>query len=609
VFRERTTVLSLDQCLCKYESTYDVQVDSWVLLEIDYSETGRKPSRVQGQVKSVSAPQSADQPFQVTVELQFAQPVKVVEDTAGGSSAVAPVQRLEQAKPANSPERQVEPVSPERTPATPAVSPQRTPAPATAEVHSPPRPAAGEGSVKTSASREPLENIRAQVMPLVDQAAREAVASEINRHLGVLKDWVSQEVEKVLQGGIGSRLDQFLRQAVEKRISENTQATVEAINEALVRKLVARLAESQELRASITGAAENLAARFRELSRAIAKKTEEDLAMRAIATRQTFEKSLVEMQRKLDEFKSTVETGVAESLNARVSALSQTIATKAEDDLTARAAAIRQAFERSAADVQRTLDEFKSTVETGAAENLNARFNALSQAIAKKAEEDLTARVAAIRQAFERSAAEAQRKLEEFKSTLETAVAENLNARLGALSQAIAKKAEEDLTARVATVRQAFEKSVAEAQRRFDEMRAAVETGLAGAQEAKREAVTQSLSLQEALEKFQQVGKAASEELERRHAANWDASLAALKKAADETSLEMASCFASEIEQQLTPHLQSAEEKTEKLAALLELAQGSVKVQEQQLADVSQAAMADLEKEISALFLRLSSNT
>ena len=302
VFRERTTVLALDQCVCKYESKYDVQVESWVLLEIDYSEAGRKPSRVQGQVKSVSVPQSADQPFQVTVELQFAQPVKVVEDAASGPSAVTPARGLEQAKPAAPPEPRAEPVAPQRTPATPPVSPQRPPAPAAAEGHPPARPAVGEGSVRTSESREPLENIRAQVMPLLDQAAREAVASEINRHLGVLKDWVSQEVEKVLQGGIGPRLDQFLRQAVEKRISENAQATVEAISEVLVRQLVARLAENEQLRASITSAAENLAARLREQSQAIAKKTEEDLTEREIANRQTFEKSLEEKQRKVEEY-------------------------------------------------------------------------------------------------------------------------------------------------------------------------------------------------------------------------------------------------------------------------------------------------------------------
>ena len=42
MFRERTAVLSLDGRDCKYQSRHEVQMASWVLLDIDYAKAGQK---------------------------------------------------------------------------------------------------------------------------------------------------------------------------------------------------------------------------------------------------------------------------------------------------------------------------------------------------------------------------------------------------------------------------------------------------------------------------------------------------------------------------------------------------------------------------------------
>ena|GEM_PF-5870115 len=420
VFRERTTVLSLDGRACKYKSKFEVQVDSWVLLDIDYSKASQEPSRVQGQVKSVLPPRTSDQLFQISVELEVAQTMRVAEKLADDHLVAQEPKDLEPQATAIQPERPAESASTQRAAAAL------------------PRPRVDKSTAGAAQGREQLSNPREQVLTVVRETARAAASAELGQHLETLRNWVSREVGRAVQEGAGSRLDQFLREAVEKYISENLQATIQAVNGDFANQLVTRLAGSEQLRASLTSAAEDLTAR---------------------------------------------------------------------------------------------LDEF---------------------------------------------------------------------------SQMTVRKTEEGLTARVVAIREVFEGSVAETQRKLDDLGANLEATLARAQAIEREAARSVLSLREALERFKEAGKIAAEEVEQGHAISLETRIAEFTKQLDGISVESTARFASEVEQRLMPHVRRADETIEKLATLLQLAQGTLRMQEERLAELSRTATANLEKEINALFLRLS---
>jgi hypothetical protein len=78
IFRERTVVQGLDGRDCQYQSKHEVRVDSVVLLDLDYSGTGQEPRRVQGRVKSLRTPRTDPGLFQIDVELDALQSLKIV---------------------------------------------------------------------------------------------------------------------------------------------------------------------------------------------------------------------------------------------------------------------------------------------------------------------------------------------------------------------------------------------------------------------------------------------------------------------------------------------------------------------------------------------------
>ena len=233
IFRDRTAVLSLDGRDCKYQSRHEVQMDSWVLLDLDYTKVGEKPCRVQGQVKLVQPVGAAHELFQIGVELELAQSVRVVPNHEEDQLAV------QETRP---PEPPVAATQPRGRPE--AASPLRAPAPQTeANVHTLPHPSSNEGAAAMAQSRELLARTQTQVLAMVREAVKSAVVSEVNQHLGVLRNSLSSEVEKAVQVTAASRMEKMIRDAVEKQISQNYQAAIQALNSDLAHQLVGRLAE------------------------------------------------------------------------------------------------------------------------------------------------------------------------------------------------------------------------------------------------------------------------------------------------------------------------------------------------------------------------------
>lgn len=62
-----------------------------------------------------------------------------------------------------------------------------------------------------------------------------------------------------------------------------------------------------------------------------------------------------------------------------------------------------------------------------------------------------------------------------------------------------------------------------------------------------------------------------------------------------------------ELEKHLIPHRQRTDEDVEKLGAVLQLVQGTARAQQDRLTEITQTAVANVEKEIKALLFRLAS--
>ncbi len=424
IFRERTAVLSLDGRDCEYASGREVQTGSWVLLDIDYAKAGQKSCRVQGQVKSVQPLRTAHGQFRVAVELEVAQSVRVVP---------------------NDGENQVETKAPEppvalTEPKGWAETAPPSPAPAFStqvKVRTLPHPSIDEGAAAMAQGRELLASIQTQVLTMVREEVKSAVLSEIDQHLAVLRNSLSGEVEKAAQATAASRLEEMVRDAVEKQISQKYQTSIQALECDLTDQLVGRLAESEQCRASFQAIAKDLAERLTELS------------------------------------------------------------------------------------------------------------------------------------------------------------------------QSAAAKAEQDLNARVTAIRRLFEETIAETQRRINNHRADLEATLARAQASGNESAGAALRVEEALERLKEADRTTMERLNERFLAHLDAWSAEFNKRLDRIVVERAAGFVSEVEDQLIPHLQNADETLEKLAAGLQLAQGSLRLQQERLAELARTAAANFEKEIKTLLLRL----
>jgi thiamine biosynthesis lipoprotein ApbE len=80
---------------------------------------------------------------------------------------------------------------------------------------------------------------------------------------------------------------------------------------------------------------------------------------------------------------------------------------------------------------------------------------------------------------------------------------------------------------------------------------------------------------------------------------------AQFKSHLDAVSRDKSTQFAAEIEQQLTSHRQQMNETLEKLSAGLHLAQGTARMQEERLAELSRDTAASFEAEIRRVLLRL----
>jgi len=286
VFRERTLVQGLDGCDCQYQSKYEVRVNSMVLLDLDYTGAGQGPCRVQGRVKSLRTPQTDQGLFQIDVELDTSQSVRLVPH---GREGQVRKQETPTAKPpvaATELKGMAAPSSPWREPA-----PQER---ARADAFS--QTSTGPEATTTAENHQLLARIETQNLAIARETAKAALATEMSDDPGTLRNSLSCEIEKSVQAAVVTRMERMIHDAVEKQMAPQYQAGIQLLPADLTHQLAGRLSESKELRTCFEDMAVEMAERLSELLQTAVMKIEKDLNTRVIAIRQLIEEVIAEMQ-------------------------------------------------------------------------------------------------------------------------------------------------------------------------------------------------------------------------------------------------------------------------------------------------------------------------
>jgi hypothetical protein len=295
IFRELTVVQGLEGRDCQYQSKHEVRVDSVVLLDLDYSETGQPPCRVQGRVKSLRTPQTDSGLFQINVELDTLQSLRIIPHAPQDQFAKQNAQATAAAMVAP----EAEGVAVPEVLRHEAVPQGTTSGDALSQL----------GPVLQAATAQ--ENLPARESTIAREAAKAAVASEIGVYLAAFKNSLQEQIERSVQAALAPTIEDMVRDAVEKRMAAQDEAGIQTLRADLTHRLAERLSKSDELRNGIKETATELAERLSELSQSTVSKVEGELNTRTIALRQSIEETVAEVQDRINHAR----TGLAATLS------------------------------------------------------------------------------------------------------------------------------------------------------------------------------------------------------------------------------------------------------------------------------------------------------
>ena len=154
-------------------------------------------------------------------------------------------------------------------------------------------------------------------------------------------------------------------------------------------------------------------------------------------------------------------------------------------------------------------------------------------------------------------------------------------------------------------IAKSFEKSIAEIEEKMKATESTANATLERAQALEREVEESTERLQKVVDQLNQAVRSTIEKFDGHVTAQLNSWSAQFKNHVDGISREKAAQFTTGLEQQLSSQLQEANEVLEKLSAGLQLARGTVRMQETQWAERSREMAADFEKEIKSVLIRL----
>jgi hypothetical protein len=166
-------------------------------------------------------------------------------------------------------------------------------------------------------------------------------------------------------------------------------------------------------------------------------------------------------------------------------------------------------------------------------------------------------------------------------------------------------KAEEEISSRAAMIMASFEESLAALESRVVASRAEMEGAMAAMQQMKQE-INEGMSfVQGALRELRDAEKPAIEKMQAQASMQLKEWSTEFDSLLNTSATEKAVHFSLDMERRMAPHRQRADETIEKLGAMLQLLQGTARVQQERLNEQTAVAAANLEKQIKAFLVRL----
>jgi hypothetical protein len=307
---------------------------------------------------------------------------------------------------------------------------------------------------------------------------------------------------------------------------------------------------------------------------------------------------------------ASVEKMIPETVEKQISIDRQNIIQAVHSDVA------RQVGERIAESV-----ELRTALETMATTFFQEQTE-LSRSAGARVEQELSSRATTIIQSVEQSFAEMEERINVARADMEVALTgtrtlkqeiedgmrplqetfEQLNNAERAGIESFKRQADAQLNLCAAEFENQLARISAE---RAAQFALEVEVAMTRAQNLKQKLENGIRPLQETLEQLNNAERAGMERFQRHAAAQLSTGVAQFEEQLTKISVERAVQFSMEVEARLAPHQQCADETVDKLGAVLKLVQGTARVQQERLTEHSRATVANFEKEIRALLLRL----
>jgi len=587
MFRHPAAVLMLDGRQCIFLSKSQPEVDGSILAEFDYPEVSAKNRLSNGIVRS-SLVEIESGLYKVTVELESAQSLKIRPREI--NSVVASVgEFVTPAK--NQDEKKLPPVVTLPVP-SPASHAAHVPVPVTrsgserASLAVPHGPAA---SVHTTSSA-------AAEMPFINGA----VAAEVTQQIKMVKESLRDQLEKSILAALSEKMEEAVGRIVETRLGAQPQNAPANFNAELGREIGERIAQSEELRASIESLAKELFADQSRIAQSARTDIEQELASRANTIVQSLESSIGRMEARITAAPAQAEQNLkakaddlALSLTASLVAAedrAKLLAAQLENEMNLRMASVVQSFESAVAKkqsemaaaqsdlsaVQATLQPMRQEIDA-AMQQLRGWEQGSAEIIQKQARAGFLAGAAHFEKQLQAISAE---KAETFVRQVEAATQQLRNLQQSGL-ESIQKQ-----------VSACFHSGSMQLETQLE--------NLSGAHTA-RFATEVEATMQQSRD-FQQSSLAS---VQKQVNACFQSGSMELESHLKRISSEQAAQFADELEQRWLPFQERATETLNGVGAALQLLQGSVRTQQQRLSEQCTRAASEFEAEIKAVLLRL----
>jgi hypothetical protein len=154
-------------------------------------------------------------------------------------------------------------------------------------------------------------------------------------------------------------------------------------------------------------------------------------------------------------------------------------------------------------------------------------------------------------------------------------------------------------------IMKSFEESLAALEARVTSSRAEMEAATAAMQSMKKE-INEGMSfVQDALQQLRDAEKPGIEKMQAQAAMQLKEWSAQFDNLLNTSATEKAIQFSLDMERRMVPHRQRSDETIEKLGAMLQLLQGTARVQQERLNEQTLVAAANIEKQIKAFLVRL----